>query len=173
MIFEKYLIPDRMVDTYKNITPEYLKSRGIKLLICDIDNTLVTYDDPVPTESLTDWFELMKRAEITVAFVSNNHAERVERFNEKLGYIAFADAHKPFIGKIKKVMKKTGISSETTALLGDQLLTDAAAAKLAGLHCMIVPPIKDKKSLFFRFKRAIEKPYVKKYKLLHNEVAAL
>ena len=74
MIFEKYLIPDRMVDTYKNITPEYLKSRGIKLLICDIDNTLVTYDDPVPTESLTDWFELMKRAEITVAFVSNNHA---------------------------------------------------------------------------------------------------
>ena len=48
-------------------------------------------------------------------------------------------------------------------LLGDQLLTDAAAGKRAGLYTVIVPPIKDRTSLFWRVKRRIERPYIKKF----------
>ena len=60
-------------------------------------------------------------------------------------------------------MAEYGASVEESVLLGDQLLTDAACAKRAGMYCIIVPPIKDKKTLFFRFKRLIEKPYMKKF----------
>ena len=48
-------------------------------------------------------------------------------------------------------------------LLGDQLLTDAAAGKRAGLYTVIVPPIKDRTSLFWRVKRRIERPYIRKF----------
>ena len=170
LIFEKYLLPDRMAASYRDVTSEYLTAHGIRLLICDIDNTLVTYDDPEPTDELKEWFQSMERDGVTVAFVSNNHAERVEKFNSSLGYIAFADARKPFTGRIKDVIKKAGADTKCTALLGDQLLTDAAAAKRSGVHCLIVPPIKDKTTFFFRFKRWIEKPYIKKYKKLHSEM---
>ena len=168
MLLEKYIMPKMMVDTYRDVTPELLDSLGVKLLICDIDNTLVTYDDPEPTDELRLWFAKMNDAGITVAFVSNNHEDRVVRFNESLGFIAHFDSGKPKIGKILNTIDTAGATKETTALLGDQLLTDAAAANRAGIYSIIVPPIKDKKNLFFKSKRLIEKPYVKKFNRLNR-----
>ena len=169
MILEKYIMPRLMVDSYRGVTPELLSSLGIKLLICDIDNTLVTYDDPHPTDELRAWFKNMNDNGITVAFVSNNHEERVTTFNSTLGYIAHFDSHKPGAGKIIETIKTAGATKDSTALLGDQLLTDAAAANRAGIYSIIVPPIKDKTNLFFKSKRLIEKPYVKKYKKIHGK----
>ena len=167
MIFEKYLIPDEMVDRFECVTPEHLRSMGKNFIICDIDNTLATYDDPTPPENVTAWCRNMNEKGVTVAFVSNNHAERVELFNRNFGYVAYADSHKPGTKKLKMAMRDLGATAENAVLLGDQLLTDAAAAKSAGLYCIIVPPIRDKKNLFFRFKRWIEVPYVKKYRRMH------
>ncbi|MBR4896009.1 MAG: hypothetical protein IKZ41_06250 [Clostridia bacterium] len=53
--------------------------------------------------------------------------------------------------------------AEDSLLLGDKLLTDCAAGRRAGMRVIIVPPIKDKTTLFFRAKRWIERPYVRKY----------
>lgn len=167
MIFEKYIMPKMMVSSYRDVTPDLLSSLGKRLLICDIDNTLVTYDDPTPTPELMLWFEAMKDAGITVAFASNNHADRVESFNASLGYIARADAGKPKIGALLEVMSEAGVFADETVLLGDQLLTDACAANRAGIYSIIVPPIKDKTNLFFKTKRLIERPYVGKYNKLH------
>ena len=58
---------------------------------------------------------------------------------------------------------------EETAGLGDQLLTDTLAAHRLGLISIIVPPIKDKTTLFFKSKRLIEKPFIKRYKNLHQK----
>ena len=167
MILEKYIMPRLMVDSYRDVTPDLLTSLGIKLLICDIDNTLVTYDDPHPTDELRAWFEKMNASGITVAFVSNNHKERVELFNSTLGFIAHYDSGKPSGKKLIQTMDTAGITKAETALLGDQLLTDAAAANNAGIYSIIVPPIKDKTNLFFKSKRLIERPYVKKYRKLN------
>ena len=168
MIFEKLLIPDEMFGTFDEVTPEHLASRGIKYIFSDIDNTLATYDDPTPPENVLVWLGKMKENGITVAFVSNNNEERVAGFNARLGLTAFSRAKKPLIGKLTAAMRETGATAKDSLLLGDQLLTDAAAGKRAGMYVIIVPPIKDKKTLFFRFKRWIEIPYIKKYKRLHN-----
>ena len=66
-------------------------------------------------------------------------------------------------------MADLGATPENSVLLGDQLLTDAAAGNRAGMYVIIVPPIKDKTSLFFRFKRWLEKPYVKKYNKMNSK----
>lgn len=169
MILEKTLLPKRMCSTFRDVTPEFLHSLGIRHIICDIDNTLVTYDDPLPTEDVLAWFDRMNKSGITVAFVSNNDHERVALFNSEVKFTAYAKAGKPFVGKLKQAMKDMGAEAGNTALLGDQLLTDAAAANRAGLYSIIVPPIKDKKTTFFRFKRWLEVPYVKKYRKTHPE----
>ena len=163
MIFEKLLMPDEMYATFEGLTPEHLISLGKKFIFCDIDNTLATYDDPIPPENVVRWCKAMNDAGITVSFVSNNHRERVELFNRDFGYVAYWDSHKPLTGKLKKAMANCGAERENSALLGDQLLTDAAAANGAGLYCIIVPPIKDKTNAFFRFKRWLEKPYMRKF----------
>jgi len=162
MIFEKTLMPNYLFGSFADITAEFLENEGISALLCDIDNTLVTYDDPEPTEKLSVWFDEMAKAGVKIAFISNNSAERVELFNRKLGYIAYADSGKPSTNNYAKAVEKMGIPKNKTAVLGDQLLTDSWAAHNFGVRAIIVPPIKDKTSLFFRFKRLIEVPYMKK-----------
>lgn len=162
MILEKLLMPDFIFGSYKEVTPEFCRQHGIRALLCDIDNTLVTYDDPEPTPELLEWFGKMKDGGVSVAFVSNNHPERVERFNSSLGYPAYPDAKKPSPRFYAAAADALGVKREEAAVLGDQLLTDAAAAHRFGVAALIVPPIKDKRSLFFRAKRLIERPYMKR-----------
>ena len=78
-----------------------------------------------------------------------------------------AKSGKPFGKNLRRAMADMGTDVTTTAVLGDQLLTDALAGKLLGLMVLIVPPIADKKTLFFRFKRWLEKPYMNEYKRRH------
>ena len=65
-------------------------------------------------------------------------------------------------------MAAMGSDTSNTAMLGDQLLTDAAAGKHIGLTTLIVPPINDKNNAFFRAKRALEVPTIKKYVKKHG-----
>lgn len=163
MIFEKLLMPGEYCSAFEELTPERLKSLGKRFIFSDIDNTLATYDDMYPPENVVKWCRNMEKNGIRVAFVSNNNAERVEKFNSVFGYAAYSKAGKPKTKKLRQAMAEYGASVGESLLLGDQLLTDAACANRAGMYCVIVPPIKDKTTLFFRFKRWIEKPYMKKF----------
>ncbi len=168
MLFERYLMPDLMTEHFYNVKPEFLSQMGIRGIICDIDNTLATYEEPDPSERVRRWCDAMIASGIRISFVSNNEEARVQRFNKNFGFPAFADAKKPFGNAIRRAMAAMGTGITNTAVLGDQLLTDAFAAKREGLMVIIVPPIKDKQTLFFRLKRWIEQPYVNLYRRRHT-----
>lgn len=158
------LTPDRIFGSYSEITPDYLLSKKIRFVLCDIDNTLVTYDDVEPTEGVLAWIYSMRDAGIEIIFVSNNNEQRVKSFAEKTGCRAYANSGKPLVRKVIKAMRDSGAQSSDTAVIGDQIFTDILlGAKLKLPLRLLVPPIKDKKTLFFRFKRFLEKPVIKKY----------
>ena len=163
------LTPDYMFNTFDEVTPEFLKSIGIKALLIDIDNTLAPYEQPEPDDRIKNWFKALSQAGISASLISNNHPPRVELFNKELGLDAYPDSGKPKSRTLIVAMKKMGSDATNTAVLGDQLLTDALAGHRLGLVALIVPPIKDKTTLFFKFKRWIEKPYVRKYKKEHSK----
>lgn len=163
------LTPKSFFQSIYEITPEFLKEQGIRAIVSDIDNTLVTYDDPEPTEELMKWFKSLEDAGVKLAFISNNNGDRVTVFNRSLGYHAFPNAHKPLIGTMLKAIETLGEGKEHTAALGDQILTDIVAGNRAGIHTILVPPIKDKTNLFFRTKRLFERGTVKKYLKEHPE----
>ena len=163
-----WLTPDYMFRTYREITPEFLHSIGVKALLVDIDNTLAPYEQPEPDEDNVAWMNAMKEAGIGLAFISNNGKERVERFNQSLGFPAYWESGKPVRRCLDDAMIKLKVTAEETAVLGDQLLTDALAGKHIGLRAIIVPPIKDKTSPFFRFKRWCEKPFIRTFKKKNN-----
>ena len=167
-----WLLPDYIFATYREVAPEFLKSIGIKALLIDIDNTLAPYEMPEPDEKIREWFKSLKENGISATLVSNNDRERVELFNATLGLPAYYKSGKPFAKNLKKAMTAMGTDKSDTAMLGDQLLTDAAAGKHIGLRTIIVPPIKDKNNAFFRSKRAMEVRHIKKYVKLHGGDAA-
>lgn len=165
---KKGLSPDFMFEKYSDVTPEFLRSHGITAILSDIDNTLAPYEMPEPDECIVRWVEELKQNGISIALISNNSKERVELFNKSLGLVAYADSGKPATKKLRRALADIGGTKENCAVLGDQLLTDVWSARNLGVRAIVVPPIRDKKTLFFRFKRALERPIVKRYLKKHG-----
>lgn len=163
-MIDRYLIPHLYLDDIYQISPAMLKVRGIRAIVADIDNTLVTYDDPEPTPSVLAWMKEMNDAGISIAFVSNNGKnERVEIFNRNLGFYATARSGKPFGRGVKKALAAMGVSPNEAVMLGDQIFTDILAGSRLGMTTILVKPIKDRTDWFFRAKRKLEKPLLARY----------
>ena len=161
---KNWLMPDYMFPTYDAVTPEFLKSIGVRAMLADIDNTLAPYEQAEPDERLRGWLAALADAGISITFVSNNGRERVELFNRTLDLPAYYKSGKPFGKNLRRAMTAMGSDKTSTVMLGDQLLTDALAGKHLGLRAIIVPPIRDRRDAFTRFKRALERPFVRRYK---------
>ncbi|MBR7151865.1 MAG: YqeG family HAD IIIA-type phosphatase [Clostridia bacterium] len=162
------LTPTYMFSSYREVTPDFLREHGIRGLLLDIDNTLAPYEQEDPDESILSWVKGMQAAGVAIALVSNNHPPRVERFNRPLGLLAYADSGKPFKRTLLRAMRELDREPSECAMMGDQLLTDSYAGRHIGLPSIIVPPIKDKTNAFFRFKRLLERPYIRRYAKAHG-----
>ena len=162
------LVPDYYFEKFSDASAEFLSSIGVKGIVLDIDNTLEPYENPTPSAPLLAWFDSLANAGIKAAFVSNNNATRVELFNKNLGLPAYFKAGKPFKKNVLRALSDMGVSADKAILMGDQVFTDVWAARNARLRAILVPPIKDKRDIFTRSKRALEKPIIKKYKKRNN-----
>ena len=160
----KTLVPDFVFDKYSDVTIEFLKEHGIKAILSDVDNTLSPYEHDVPSAEVVKWIDTLHQNGIKIALVSNNNYDRLNKYNEKIKLVAYADAKKPSRKCYFMAAQKLGVDISDCAVLGDQLLTDCWSARRVKIPCIIVPPINDKKDLFHRFKRAVEKPFMKAYK---------
>ena len=167
-MMKDFLIPDFVFGSRREITVEFLESENVRGLILDIDNTLAPYEQPEPDEDLLSWFDSLKEAGIRVCLVSNNGRERAELFNRKLGLPAFWDCRKPSKTAVARALEVLGTGKNETLVVGDQIFTDVWMAHKAGLRAVKVPPIKDKKTLFFRFKRFLEIIPMKTYEKKKN-----
>ena len=157
------LTPSYMFGHYYEVTPQFLKSIGVRALLSDIDNTLAPYEQPTPDDRIRAWIDELRQNGILVALVSNNHEARVREFNETLGLVAFWDSGKPNQKALLRAAEALGVPIEESAMLGDQLLTDSYAGHSLDIPSIIVPPIRDKTNLFYRFKRLCERPFIRKY----------
>ena len=136
------LIPDRIFDCYAQVTPEYLQSRGITLLLSDLDFTLAAKKTRRPDQPLRDWIAGLKAAGIDFMIVSNNRSgSRVTEFCADLGVSYQGRAGKPSTRGLEAAMARAATDRTHTAMLGDKLLTDVLAARRAGVLSLMVEPV--------------------------------
>ena len=111
-------------DIYE-ITGEALERRGFRLLLADLDNTLVPYGVPLPDERLKAWRDDLSTHGVTLFVLSNNrHPQRPGRFSEALGVPYTGHAGKPKAASFFSAMERMGCTAAETAIVGDQIFTD-------------------------------------------------
>jgi hypothetical protein len=126
-------------------------------VIFDIDNTLVPHDAPADKRVITLFREL-KSIGMKVCLLSNNKVPRVEPFAQLLGDVPFiCDAHKPSPKAYLEAVKRMGITSSQTFVVGDQIFTDIWGAKKAGLYNILVKPLHPKEEIQIVCKRYLER----------------
>lgn len=153
----KKFYPDRVVDIFSEVTNEYLIENNIKGLILDVDNTLVTYEEPEPTKEVINWIDGIKASNIKVCIVSNGRKERVEMFNKYLKLPAVYEAGKPLNKGFEEAMGVMGVNAENTAIMGDQIFTDIYGGNRLNMITIYVKPISLNEIIPIKAKRLLEK----------------
>lgn len=154
------LLPKRITKALTDVTPELLRSRNIRLLMLDFDNTIVPYTTDVPTQAMEHWLKNMNTQEdIRVCIVSNSHNDRVPAFCEKYGLDCITHAKKPFSRGIRQCLEKYGIPAGQAALVGDQIYTDTLGANCMGVTSILVKAI-DNHTFWLKARHVLELPFI-------------
>ena len=141
-----------------DVTAEDLRRLGVSCVLLDVDNTLTTHDAPELDEAVRDWLNEM-REQFVLVIVSNNNAERVAPFADRIGLPFHALARKPLPGGFWSAGAEHLMAKEECVVIGDQLFTDILGANLAGMKSILLEPIElETKQKFIAFKRKIERP---------------
>lgn len=137
------LIPHGVYDRVTDISPQKLAAKGIKLVLADLDNTLVPYQVTEPTPELFAWKQALNDNGITLFLLSNSRKPtRPGDFAGKLGIPFIGHAGKPRKKGYLAAMERIGVSPEQTVMVGDQIFTDTWGAHNAGVTPLLVKPIR-------------------------------
>lgn len=150
-------LPDKYLKSVYQIDYQALKNAGIKMILFDLDNTIVPINAKLPSKKLKDLFEDIKSIGIKPIIMSNSGRKRVEPFKDELYVDAACSSLKPLAFKYKKIMNIYGLKPSELASVGDQLLTDVFGANKLGITTILVNPISTTDFKITSFNRFIER----------------
>ena len=141
-LLTNYFKPSIYVRSFKDVNVVRLKIQGIKLFICDLDNTLVPHYTRLPNKDVLNFIKSVKQAGIEFVLMSNNVNSRVKLFAEKAGIKEFHwNARKPFKKVAKSIIEKRQLSSSKIIFMGDQIVMDILVANRLKAESILVQPL--------------------------------
>ena len=133
-----------------SIVPERLLARGIKLVLLDMDNTLVSAVDTEIPDRVKEYVRALKKAGIRPVVMSNNVSTITEKRCRQLDIDFCSFCVKPLKTAYKKILKRYECTVEDTVAVGDQVLTDIAGANRMGITTILVDPLSNDNNIFGR-----------------------
>lgn len=135
---------DRKFERFEDVTPDLLKREDVKLLLCDLDNTLRLHSEKEPADGLIKWIKDCKKAGTKIVIISNNGRKKMmQKFCEPIDVPCVWWAKKPMSKKLTETMEEYKISPKQTVMLGDKWSTDVLAAKFAKIRAWKVDHRRD------------------------------
>ncbi len=160
---EQYL-PDIYQKSIYTIDYSKLLNRGIKCILFDLDNTIVSPFNSQPTKKTKDLFISLKQKGFKVIIFTNSPKMRLKEFKNYFGVDGVANARKPFPGKLKKVLEKYGYDVNEVAIVGDQMMTDIKVGNKVGITTILIVPISSKDFIVTKLNRFFERKMMQKLK---------
>lgn len=151
-----FLYPDEYLPSAYQIDYDALYKKGFRGLIFDIDNTLVPHGAPADDRAVA-LFAHLRELGFDSVLLSNNKEPRVKMFSDRTGTRYIFKAGKPKPENYRRAMELMGTDCGNTVFIGDQIFTDVAGAKLAGIYSILVEPIHPKEEIQIVIKRYFEK----------------
>lgn len=153
--------PDIYQNTIEDIPFAILKENGIKLLLVDIDNTLLRYKEQQVEQRIEESVKKWKR-DFQIVLFSNGSKKRVKKVAEQLRVPFVACALKPWRRNFLKVLKEWKVEPCEAAIIGDQLLTDIKGGNRVGITTILINPLSNKDAFLTSMNRKREERAFKK-----------
>ena len=151
------LYPNDYIDSVYDVNFKKLYEEGYRLLLFDVDNTLVPHGAPADERAI-QLFQELREIGFQTWFLSNNKEPRVKSFCEAVNGTSYIfKCGKPDTEAYLDAVKRSGCQKSQAFFFGDQIFTDVLGAKRAGLHAIMVKPIHPKEEIQIVLKRYLEK----------------
>lgn len=136
------ICPDGAAHSLQDIPPDALFRAGKRLVLLDVDNTIVGWrSHAIPPETLA-WIQEAKSIGLNLCLISNTrNPKRLESFAETLGIRALRGKFKPSPVMYHQALKEFGNTAEQAVMIGDQLFTDVLGANRAGIEAIWIKPM--------------------------------
>lgn len=156
-MFLKKFYPTYTFDKVESIPYKLLEELNIKLVLLDMDNTLIDNKGNYSKE-LKKWVKYIKSKGVKAYIFSNSISESMVKKTAKgLGMMYYYKAKKPRQKGYNYIIDKTKVKKENILMIGDQLFTDIYGGNRFGIKTVLVKPINKKEIIVSKVKRPIEK----------------
>lgn len=156
-VFHKYFKPDRIYSRMSDVPFRELHDKGFTTALLDLDNTLAEDHVHEPSEYTRRIIRELEEAGFACCIVSNAKSTRSSDFAAMIPVECISYANKPSPSGIFRALELMHARKEEAVLFGDQIFTDIAAARRAGIYSVLVEPFSKKEVFYVRLKRPLEK----------------
>ncbi len=170
-------IPTMSVKTIFDIDYIKLYADGKRIMLLDLDNTLIPYDMEYASSETRDLLLNIQKTGFQIIIISNNKKLRVMKFCENLSFNYVYSAKKPLKIGFKKALKLLSdkIDKNSVIAIGDQIMTDVYGSSRFGIDSILVHPLKKKSEKWYtKLNRRNEKSILKRIKKhdskIHKEI---
>ena len=119
-----------------------LAQSGKKLVLLDVDNTLLPWKGEAVPQTSLDWVTAARKCGLELCILSNTrHPARLDRIAKKLGVHYLQGKFKPSTAMYRQALKQFGVQPQQAVMIGDQLFTDILGANRAGIEAIWVRPM--------------------------------
>ena len=154
--------PDYNLKCVYDIDLEELQNNGIKVIMFDLDSTIMISKSGSYRPETIEWLKEVKE-KFTIAVISNNKKiEYINKVQAISNFTIVGHASKPNPKKMKKYLEEHQFTPNEAVMVGDRPLTDILAGKLLGCKTILVDSINaENENLPTRFVRRLERLFIR------------
>jgi HAD superfamily phosphatase (TIGR01668 family) len=134
--------PKFTVERLETLECGMLQDAGIQAVMLDLDNTLAPYRSTEVPWEIQAWIAGLQASGLRACMVTNASTPiRIAPVADALGIPWVKQANKPLAGGFQRGMNLLDSTPQTTAMVGDMLLTDIYGGNRLGLFTVLVKPL--------------------------------
>jgi len=150
--------PAHAAESLQSIDAQELWDRGKRLLLLDVDNTLVQWHTDACSEAVLAWTVQAKKIGFSICIISNtNQLERLAKIAESIGAETVRGRFKPSRRMFRLALIKFKKKPEEAIMVGDQLITDVLGANRSGIEAIWVRRLEGKEFKGTSINRVMER----------------
>ncbi|WP_414571526.1 YqeG family HAD IIIA-type phosphatase [Nostoc sp. CCY 9925] len=167
-----YTFP-RKLNTLTDLKIDLLKNVGIKGVILDLDNTIVSEDDRYISPGAEAWIKQAKSQDFKFFLLSNGLREcRAKAWSNRLNIPIINPARKPFPFAFYKALNEMQLEPKQVVVIGDSRHTDILGAWFVGCPSIQVATLPHPFRWWEKlFGKGVQTPYPQGHKLWDNDLS--
>ena len=149
--------PAHAAENLQSVDLQRLFDGGKRLILLDVDHTIVQWHSEEFSPDVVDWVERAKAMGFGICIISNTHRpDRLMRLVEKLGVETVRGRIKPSRAMFRLALIKFGRKPEEAVMIGDQMMTDVLGANRSGIDAIWLRKMEGKEFGGTKVNRLIE-----------------